>query len=94
MDTSMSMPSMGDESSPALNDTGVDFSNETQAMDFLGEILQDTDLQTSGNAFARYFWYGVVAVIGIAAICNITQRLTLLFRYLSVHYYLCIDANS
>ncbi len=79
----MSMPGMGDDLSHALNDTGVDFSNDTQAMDFLGEILNDTDLQISGNAFARYFWYGVVAVIGIAAIFNLVQKSTLQFRYLT-----------
>lgn len=75
MDTSMSMPAMGDQSSSssALNTTGVDFSNDTQAMDFLGQILDDSDLQLSGNAFARYFWYGVIVFIGIAAITNIIQ---------------------
>lgn len=76
----MSMPGMGDDSSTALNATGVDFSNDTQAMDFLGEILDDTDLQISGNAFARYFWYGVVVVIGIAAIFNLIHQATLRYR--------------
>lgn len=80
MDTSMSMPAMGDDSSSALNASGVDFSNNTQAMDFLGEILDDSDLQISGNAFARYFWYGVVVVIGIATLFNIIQRTTLQLR--------------
>lgn len=77
----MSMPAMGDDSSSALNSSGVDFSNDTQAMDFLGQILDDSDLQISGNAFASYFWYGIVVVIGIAAIFNIIQRTTLRFRY-------------
>lgn len=77
----MSMPAMGDDSSSALNASGVDFSNNTQAMDFLGEILDDSDLQISGNAFARYFWYGVVVVIGIATLFNIIQRTTLQLRY-------------
>ena len=76
----MSMPAVGDDSSSALNASGIDFSNATQAMDFLGEILDDSDLQISGNAFARYFWYGVVVVIGIAAISNIIQRTTLQLR--------------
>lgn len=78
------MPGMGvggDPSSTPLNDTGVNFSNETQAMDFLGEILDDTDFQIDGNAFARYFWYGIVAVIGIAAIFNIIQKATLRMRF-------------
>ena len=77
----MSMAGMADDSSSALNATGVDFANDTQAMDFLGEILDDTDLQISGNAFARYFWYGIVIVIGIAAICNILQTTILHLRY-------------
>ena len=73
---------MGDNSSSMpLNDTGVDFSNMTQAMDFLGEILNDTEFQVTGNAFARYFWYGIVVVIGIAAGFNIIQKTTLRMRY-------------
>ena len=75
------MAGMADDSSSALNATGVDFGNDTQAMDFLGEILDDTDLQISGNAFARYFCYGIVVVIGITAIFNILQKITLQLRY-------------
>lgn len=77
----MAMPAMSNDPSSALNASGVDFSNDTQAMDFLGEILDDSDLQISGNAFARYFWYGVVVVIAIAAIFNFVQRTTLRLRY-------------
>ena len=77
----MSMAGMADDPSSALNATGVDFANDTQAMDFLGEILDDTDLQISGNAFARYFWYGIVMVIAITAIFNILQTITLHLRY-------------
>lgn len=73
---------MGDNSSSMpLNDTGVDFSNMTQAMDFLSEILNDAEFQVTGNAFARYFWYGIVVVIGIAAGFNIIQKTTLRMRY-------------
>ena len=79
----MSMAGMADDSASALNATGVDFANDTQAMDFLGEILDDTDLQISGNAFARYFWYGIVMVIGIAAMFNIIQTIILHLRYRS-----------
>lgn len=67
----------GGNSIVPLNASGVDFSNETQAMDFLGEVLDDTAFQVIGNQYARYFWYGVVVVIGIAAIFNITQKITL-----------------
>lgn len=82
MDASMSMPTMGDDPSSALNATGVGFSNDTQAMDFLGEILDDSDLQISGDAYARYFWYGVIIVIAVAAIFNIVQMTILKLRYL------------
>ena len=81
----MSMAGMTDDSSSVLNATGVDFANDTQAMDFLGEILDDTDLQISGNAFARYFWYGIVMVVGIAAIFNILQTIILHLRYACPH---------
>ena len=77
------MPSsgMGDGSSTALNASGIDLSNDTQAMDFLGEILDDTQLQIAGNAFARYFWYGTVVLIGIAAMINVIQKLLLHLRF-------------
>ena len=76
----MSMPAMGHDSSVALNPSDLDFSNETQVMDFLEELLDDSHLQIAGNAFARYFWYGVVVIIAIAAVFNIIQTLTLRLR--------------
>jgi ferric-chelate reductase len=69
-----------DSISAPLNDTGVDFSNGTQAFSFLQEMLDDSDFQITSNAFARYFWYGVVIVIGIAAVANIVQMTTLKMR--------------
>ena len=77
----MPMPPIPDDPSSTLNASAVDFTNDTQVMDFLGEILDDSDLQISGNAFARYFWYGVVTVIAITAICNMVQKMTLRLRY-------------
>ena len=71
----------GASSEIPLSDNGVDLSNQTQAMDFLEDILDDADFQIDGNAFARYFWYGIVVVIGIAAICNVIQKTTLQQRY-------------
>lgn len=50
-------------------------------VDFLDKILDDSELQVSGNAFARYFWYGIVLVIAIAAIFNMVQKTTLRLRY-------------
>ena len=71
----------GDMSSAPLNDTGVDFSNETQALNFLGEILDDTFLQIDGNNAATNFWYGIAVVLGLAALCNIVWTTTLCSRY-------------
>ncbi|KAF7912777.1 uncharacterized protein EAF01_001798 [Botrytis porri] len=64
----------------ALNATGFELSNMTQAADYLGEILDDSVFQIDGNAAARNFWYGVCAVIGIAAFFNFAQKTTIFFR--------------
>jgi ferric-chelate reductase len=66
----MGMGGGGASSMAPLNDSGVDFSNETQAYNFLQEILDDTMLAPIGNQFARSFWYGIVVVVTIAAICH------------------------
>ena len=63
-----------------LNASGVDFANETQAFNFLQEILDDTILQPIGTAAARKFWYGVVTVIGVAALSNLAWLTTLQSR--------------
>ena len=76
----MSMPTVGDDPSPALNATGVDFSNNTQAMDFLGQILDDTDLQISGNKFAEYFWCGIVTAITVGSFINLLEKANLRLR--------------
>lgn len=80
----MDMGGDSPSSSSPLNATGVDFSNETQAFDFLQEILDDSTLGAIGNQYARYFWYGVVVVIGIASLCNIAQRSVLWMRWVFV----------
>lgn len=67
-------------SSMQLNASGVDFSNRTQAFDFLLELLDDTVLQPIGTATAKKFWYGVGSVVGIAALCNITHKAILRAR--------------
>lgn len=71
---------MGDSSSP-LNASGVDFSNYTQAADFLDMILDDGEFQVDGNRYARYFWYGVVALIGCFTIANIIGIMESKSRY-------------
>lgn len=66
-----------------LNATGVDFSDPDQAANFLGEILDDTVFQVDGNLHARYFWYGVCAVITAFAIFNMAQKSTSIIRYIN-----------
>lgn len=77
------MAGMGGGGSAPLNASGVDFSNETQAMQFLGEMLDDTVLQVYANAYARDFWYGVVVFLGLAGISNAIWRVTLKMRHVS-----------
>ena len=73
----MGMGSGGGSSPTFLNSTGVDFSNETQAFDYLQQILDDSVFQVTGNQYARYFWYGIVVVIGIAGVFNVVETVTL-----------------
>lgn len=63
-----------------LNASGIDFSNETDASLFLGEILDDTMFQVDANMYARHFWYGICAVIAAFAIGNILQKATVKIR--------------
>ncbi|KAL7796675.1 ferric reductase NAD binding domain-containing protein [Trichoderma ceciliae] len=76
----MDMDSGSPSSSSPLTPAGVDFSNETQAFNFLQEILDDSTLGMVGNQYARYFWYGVLVVVGITTLCNMTQRSVLRMR--------------
>lgn len=76
----MSGSMSGSDSMTPLTTAGVDFSNATQAGDFLDDLLDDSVLQVTGNAYARYFWYGVVVVIGLATILNLFQYTTLKIR--------------
>lgn len=75
------MGGMSDGSSTPLNTSGVDFSNQTQAFNFLQEILDDTYLQIDGGNVARIFQYGMVVAVGTAAICNAVSWLRLRSRY-------------
>ena len=77
-----------DMDSGPLTADGVDFSNVTQAMDFLDDLLDDSDFQPVDSAIARAFWYGIIIVIGIAALANaynvfITRARYSVFCYLS-----------
>lgn len=60
--------------------TGYDLTNDTQASMFLSMMLSDSILQVWANDHARYFWYGVVTIIGIMGIHNLLWRLDLKWR--------------
>lgn len=68
MDPNMSMPS-GNSAIP-LDPSNFNLSNDSQAMDFLSQLLDDTTLQYDAQNFSRYFWYCIVVVIGLFAIDN------------------------
>lgn len=74
MDGSMGM-SGGDSSQSPLTTAGVDFSNETQAMDFLSSMLDDTVYQVQGNQYAVYFYYCIIVVIGLFTISNVYNKI-------------------
>ena len=59
--------------SGTLSPAGVDFSNETQAFNFMQEILDDSVFQPQSILYSVYFWYGTVVVIAIASLINISQ---------------------
>jgi ferric-chelate reductase len=63
-----------------LSDEGVDFSNSTQAFDFLHEVEDDSVLQLVANEYAAYFWYGIAVVIGVATVFNLSRRFLLWMR--------------
>jgi len=80
----MSGMDMGDDGSSMivpLNTTGVDFTNATQASDFLSNLLDDTELQVIGNQYAVYFWYGIVVVIALASLLNAFRVVAMRYRY-------------
>lgn len=80
MDMDMHMGGDSASAVPALSADGVDFSNSTQAAEFLEDLLNDDELKIIGNKYATYFWYGVIVAIGIATLANFLQWLTLQLR--------------
>lgn len=80
MDMDMDMGGGDASTDVALSADGVDFSNKTQAAEFLEDLLNDDRLKVIGNNYAKYFWYGIVAVIGLATLFNFLQWLTLQLR--------------
>ena len=78
---------MGGDSSMGfapLSDAGMNMTNSTVAMDFLMELLDDSDFQPVDIALSCAFWYGIVLVIGIAAMINIACIATSKSRYVTV----------
>lgn len=71
----MTVGMAGDAPVEPLRPTGVDFSSETQATSFLAAILDDDQLKLVGEAYAYRFWYGIVVVVGVAAIVNAINRI-------------------
>ncbi len=74
-DSSSSIPTI-----TPLNDSGVDFSNYTQAFNFQQEILDDSILKIIASQYAKNFWYGILVVIGIATMFNVIQKSLLRMR--------------
>ena len=66
-----------------LSAIGLDLTNETTAFDYLGEILDDTDLQAVDNRYATYFWYGIIVAIAISVFFNALRQWKATLRYLS-----------
>jgi ferric-chelate reductase len=75
MNDSMAMP-------PDLTDAGMNMTNYTVAYNFLQDILDYTAFQPMDEAISRAFWYGIVIVIGIAALANLIQWGTLKARFI------------
>ena len=63
-----------------LSPAGVNFHDVTEASNFLSDLLDDSVFQLDGNARARYFWYGIVALIGVTGIWNLCWRVDLGLR--------------
>jgi hypothetical protein len=66
---------------PDLTDAGLNMTNYTVAYNFLQDILDYTAFQPIDEAISRAFWYGIIIVIGIAAIVNLIQWGTLKARF-------------
>ena len=75
------MPSAMPTAGPGLSDVGLDMGNYTVASDFLQTILDDADLQPYDWMITGVFWYGIILVIGIATLLNLTRWFVLKTRF-------------
>ncbi|TKA64962.1 hypothetical protein B0A55_09905 [Friedmanniomyces simplex] len=74
MDMATAMPMPAGSGLMLVDPNQFDLSNATQAAEFLGEMLDDRILQHDAQRFSRYFWYGMVAFIGVVAAYNLLWR--------------------
>jgi hypothetical protein len=71
-----SMPSSTASATDCSPTGGMDMSNDIDPrMDLLMTILDDTELQVIANFYAVRYWYGVIVIIGLAALLNVVVRL-------------------
>ena len=63
-----------------LNPSQFNLHNETEAMDFLGQLLDDSILKYDAQAYSRYFWDGTVVLIVACAAYNVFWRSSLILR--------------
>ncbi|KAE9378406.1 ferric reductase-like protein like transmembrane component [Stipitochalara longipes BDJ] len=68
MTMATSAPSSTASAPDPLSTADLRMGNESAQMNFLMALLDDTELQVISNSYARRFWYGVVVVIGLAAL--------------------------
>jgi ferric-chelate reductase len=64
-----------------LSDFGLDMTNVSVQSDFLDSILDDGGSLPMNFQMARAFWYGIVLVIGIAALIHLIQLAKTSSRY-------------
>ena len=76
MDNDMQMPT----GLTMVDPSQYDLHNETQAAEFLELMLDDSVLKQDAQKFSKYFWYGIVVVIGIVAVNNWMWRAVLTLR--------------
>ncbi|KAK1825252.1 ferric-chelate reductase Frp1 [Friedmanniomyces endolithicus] len=80
MDMGTPMPMPGGSGLMLVDPSQFDLTNDTQAADFLGQMLDDSILQFDAQNYARYFWYGIVSFIGVAAVYNLAWKGGLILR--------------
>jgi len=80
MDMGTPMPMPVGSGLMLVDPSQFDLTNDTQAADFLGQMLDDSILQFDAQNYSRYFWYGIVGFIGVAAVYNLAWKGGLILR--------------